>query len=45
MNNLGGGFKLNPFKHLFVDVSALFALDSPGLRSTVIHLVGVSYRF
>lgn len=45
MNNAGVGFKMNPFKGLFFTASALFKLDDPGLRSKVIPLAGISYRF
>ncbi len=45
MDNLGGGFKANPFKNLFVNASLLFKLDNAGLRSKMIPLVGASYRF
>jgi hypothetical protein len=45
MDNLNLGFKLNPFKSLFVDASMLLKLDDAGLRSTIEPLVGVAYRF
>lgn len=45
MNNLGAGFKVNPFKGLLISASALIKLDSAGLRSKVVPLLGASYRF
>jgi len=45
MNNLGGGFKAQPFKHLVVNASVLFKLDDAGLRSKILPLAGASYRF
>jgi hypothetical protein len=45
MDNLGGGFKANLTKNLFVNASVLFKLDEAGLRSNVIPLAGASYRF
>ena len=45
MNNLGVGFKVNPFKGLLISASALIKLDNAGLRSKVVPLLGASYRF
>jgi hypothetical protein len=45
MNNLGGGFKVNPFKGLMVSAAVMFKLDDGGLRSKCVPLAGVSYRF
>ncbi len=45
MNNLGGGFKANPFKGLLLSAAVMFKLDNGGLRSKCIPLAGVSYRF
>ncbi|HLJ29696.1 MAG TPA: hypothetical protein VKY85_23515 [Candidatus Angelobacter sp.] len=45
MDNLGGGFKYRPFAGLLITGNALFALDNGGLRSKIVPLVGVSYRF
>ena len=43
--NAGGGFKVNLFRGLVVDASALFKLDDSGLRAKWVPLVGISYRF
>jgi hypothetical protein len=45
MDNLGGGFKYSPTKHIFLSASALFKMDDAGLRSKIIPLAGASYRF
>jgi hypothetical protein len=45
MDNVGVGFKLKMFKGLLLTGNALFKLDDPGLRSNVVPLVGLSYRF
>lgn len=45
MNNASFGFKLNPFKGLLLSGSALVKLDDAGLRSNVVPLIGVAYRF
>jgi hypothetical protein len=45
MNNAGAGFKLNPFKGLILSANALFKLDDAGLRSKIVPLFGVAYRF
>lgn len=45
MDNGGIGFKYNPFKGLLITGNALFKLDDAGLRSKVVPLVGISYRF
>lgn len=45
MDNIGVGFKFNPYKGFLITADTLFALDEGGLRSKVIPLVGVSYRF
>ncbi len=45
MDNAGVGFKLNLFKGLLITANALFQLDDPGLRSKVVPLVGISYKF
>lgn len=45
MNNVGVGFKYNPFRSLQITADTLFALDEGGLRSKVVPLVGISYRF
>jgi len=44
MDNVGVGFKYNPFKGLLITANTLFALDEGGLRSKVVPLVGISYR-
>ncbi len=45
MNNLGAGFKANPFKGLLINATVMFKLDDPGLRANIVPLAGVSYRF
>lgn len=45
MDNLGAGFKWNPVGGLLINSNVLFALDQGGLRSKVMPLVGVSYKF
>jgi len=45
IDNAGGGIKVNLFKGLVVDASALFKLDDAGLRAKWVPLVGISYRF
>jgi hypothetical protein len=45
MDNIGGGFKANPFKNFYVNASVLVKLDDAGLRSKIIPLAGASYRF
>lgn len=45
MDNIGVGFKASPFKGFLITGNALFKLDDGGLRSKVIPLVGISYRF
>lgn len=45
MDNVGIGFKANLFKGLVITGNALFKLDDGGLRSKVIPLIGVSYKF
>lgn len=44
MDNVGVGFKYNPFGGWLITANTLFALDEGGLRSKVIPLVGISYR-
>jgi len=45
MDNAGVGFKYKPFKGLLITGNVLVALDEGGLRSKVVPLVGISYRF
>jgi len=45
MDNLGIGFKVNPFKNLVITGNTLIQLDSAGIRSKIVPLFGVSYRF
>jgi hypothetical protein len=45
MDNLGGGIKYSPTKHLFLSANVLFKVDNAGLRARVIPLAGVSYKF
>ncbi len=45
ISNLGLGFKANPYKGLQVTGDILTKLDDGGLRSKIVPLIGVSYRF
>jgi hypothetical protein len=45
MDNLGAGWKINPYKGLLFSGNVLFKLDDAGLRAKVIPLIGASYRF
>jgi hypothetical protein len=45
MDNAGVGFKLKMFKGLLLSGNALIKLDDAGLRSNVVPLVGLAYRF
>ncbi len=45
MNNLGVGFKANPFKGLLLSTTVMFKLDDSGLRSKYVPPAGISYRF
>ena len=45
IDNAGFGIKVNPYRGLVIDASALFKLDDAGLRAKWVPLVGVSYRF
>jgi hypothetical protein len=45
IDNAGGGIKVNVFRGLVIDASALFKLDDSGLRAKWVPLVGISYRF
>jgi hypothetical protein len=45
IDNIGFGFKANAFKGVLVTGNILTKLDDGGLRSKVVPLVGISYRF
>jgi hypothetical protein len=45
MHNGAVGFKANPFGGLILSASAMFKLDDAGLRSKIVPLFGVAYRF
>lgn len=45
MDNLGVGFKFSPYKGWLITANTLFALDEGGLRSKVVPLIGLSYKF
>jgi hypothetical protein len=45
MDSMGGGFKYNPFRGFLITGNVLVALDEGGLRSKVVPLAGISYRF
>jgi hypothetical protein len=42
-NNLAIGLKVNPWAHLLITGNVLIRLNSGGLRSNVVPLVGISY--
>jgi len=44
-DNLGLGLKVSPFGRLIITGHVLIRLDDAGLRSNVVPLVGISYRF
>lgn len=45
MDNIGVGFKVKAYKGLLITGDALVKLDDGGLRSKVVPLVGISYKF
>jgi len=45
MDNLSAGFRCRPFKGLLLTGNVLFALDNGGLRSKIVPLAGISYKF
>lgn len=45
MNNAAVGLKVNPWKGLMLSGSAMIQLDDAGLRTRIVPLVGISYRF
>src|SRR5262249_35876378 len=45
MDNLGVGLKFSPYKGWIISANTLFALDDAGLRSKVVPLIGISYKF
>lgn len=45
VNNLALGAKVRPFSHLIFTGNATIKLNSAGLRSTVVPLVGLAYSF
>lgn len=45
MDNIGVGFKLSPYKGWLITANTLFALDQGGLRSKIVPLAGISYKF
>jgi hypothetical protein len=45
MHNAAFGFKANPFGGLIISASAMLKLDDAGLRSKIVPLFGVAYRF
>jgi len=45
VDNLGVGFKLNPFGRILVSANVMIKLNDAGLRANYVPLVGVSYRF
>lgn len=45
MDNVGVGLKLSPYKGWVITANTLFAVDDGGLRSKIVPLIGISYRF
>ncbi|MFZ0663066.1 MAG: hypothetical protein WAM66_10275 [Acidobacteriaceae bacterium] len=45
INDVSGGLKWNPYRDLVFSGNALYQLDHNGLRSRIVPLVGVSYKF
>jgi hypothetical protein len=45
INDVSGGLKWNPYRDLVFSGNALYQIDNNGLRSRIVPLVGVSYKF
>lgn len=45
VNDVSGGLKWNPFSNVVLSGNALYQLNNNGLRSRVVPMVGVSYKF
>jgi Putative MetA-pathway of phenol degradation len=45
VDDLALGVKISPLANLLITANALIKLDDPGLRSTVVPLVGIGYTF
>lgn len=45
MDNLGVGFKYSFYRGWLLSANTMFALDEGGLRSKIVPLVGISYKF
>ncbi len=45
MNNASVGFKMKPWKNLYVAGSVMFKLDDAGLRANYVPMLAVAYRF
>lgn len=45
INDVSGGLKWNPYRDLVLSGNALYQIDNNGLRSRIVPLVGVSYKF
>ncbi len=45
IDNASFGFKANPFNKFVISASAIVKLDDAGLRSPIVPLFGVAYRF
>lgn len=45
INEVSGGLKWNPFRNLVFSGNALYQINDNGLRSRIVPLVGVSYKF
>jgi len=45
MNNASVGFKMKPWKSLYVAGSVMFKLDDAGLRANYVPMLAIAYRF
>lgn len=45
INDVSAGLKWNPYRDLVFSGNALYQIDNNGLRSRIVPLVGVSYKF
>jgi hypothetical protein len=45
INDLSGGVKWNPYRDLVISGNALYQINNVGLRTRIVPLVGISYKF
>ncbi|MGB7191509.1 MAG: hypothetical protein WBD10_15345, partial [Acidobacteriaceae bacterium] len=45
INDVSGGLKWNPYRDLVLSGNVLYQIDNNGLRSRIVPLVGISYKF